>query len=326
MKKLNIVTIGGGSGQFALLTALRQLEELNITSVVSMVDSGGSTGRLRDELGTLPPGDILKCLLALSADPESTRRFLQRRFKMEGRLHGHSVGNMLLTFLSHYSGSFPQGVEALAEVLDVTGKVLPVTVDRATLVAELTDGSRIFGEAAIDVPRGNQREKIAQTYLVPHHSDSIEVYPPVLEAIAEADLIVMGPGDLFTSVIPNFNVPGVSEALCQTSARLVYNLNIMTKFGETYGFDGGDFCAEVERHIKRPIDYIVHNETSPAPEVLAKYAEQKSNLVALGSLADRPERVLSYDLIDEIGGVIRHNPNKLATAYRDLTRKLFSRE
>ena len=323
MKKPNIVTIGGGSGQFALLTALRQLKEVSLTSIVSMVDSGGSTGRLRDELGTLPPGDILKCLLALSADPESTRRFLQRRFKMEGRLRDHSVGNMLLTFLSHYSGSFPQGVEALAEVLDVHGKVLPVTVDRATLVAELTDGSRIFGEAAIDVPRGHQREKIAQTYLVPHHSDSIEVYPPVLDAIAEADLIVMGPGDLFTSVIPNFNVPGVSEAINKTSARLVYNLNIMTKFGETYGFNGDDFCHEIENLLGRPLDYIIYNNATPSPDVLTKYSEQKSSLVVLGELGRDPKRVLAYDLLDEVGGVIRHNPNKLATAYRDLTRLLF---
>ena len=324
MVPLKIATIGGGSGQFALLTALRQIDDIEITSIVSMVDSGGSTGRLRDELGTLPPGDILKCLLALSADLENTRKFLQKRFGVEGRLRGHSVGNMLLTFLSHYSGSFPQGVEAMAEALDVRGKVLPVTVDRATLVAELTDGSRIFGEAAIDVPRGNQREKIARTYLVPHHSDSIEVYPPVLDAIASADLVVMGPGDLFTSVIPNFNVPGVAEALNKTRAQLVYNLNIMTKFGETHEFDAGTFVAELEGHLHRRLDRVVVNNVSPGAALLSRYEEQKSSLVALGSLAEDQDRLMAYDLLDEVGEVIRHHPDKLAAAYRDVIGKLCS--
>ena len=170
---LQVVTIGGGSGQFALLSGLRNLEGIEVTAIVSMVDSGGSTGRLRDELGILPPGDILKCILALSPHNEASRHLLQKRFQNDRRLRGHNAGNMLLTMLSRYTGSFPTGVSALAEILDVRGTILPVTTDRATLVAELTDGSRIYGERAIDMPRGHQREKIQDVFLVPHHNESI---------------------------------------------------------------------------------------------------------------------------------------------------------
>ena len=207
-QRLHVVTIGGGSGQFALLSGLRQLARIRISAVVSMMDSGGSTGRLRDELGTLPPGDILKCILALSPHQDMARSIFQKRFKKDRRLKGHNAGNMLLTMLSRYTGSFPAGVQALAEILDVRGQILPVTIDRATLVAELTDGTRIFGESAIDMPRGHQRETIRDVYLVPHHSDAISVFPPVLKAIADADVIILGPGDLFTSIIPNLLVPG----------------------------------------------------------------------------------------------------------------------
>ncbi|MCF6248245.1 MAG: YvcK family protein, partial [Desulfobacula sp.] len=243
--KRKIVTIGGGSGQFILLSGLRQLDN-QITAIVSMVDSGGSTGRLRDELGILPPGDILKCILALSPHQQACRSILMKRFQGDRRLAGHSAGNMLLTMLSRYTGNFQAGVAALAEILDVKGTILPVTVDRATLVAELTDGNRIYGEKAIDLPRGTQREQIKDVFLVPHHQDVISVYPPVLDAIEQADCIFIGPGDLFTSIIPNLIVPGVKNALQSTDAKIYFNINIMTKFGETHNFTGKDFVIKLE--------------------------------------------------------------------------------
>ena len=201
-----------------------------------MVDSGGSTGRLRDELGILPPGDILKCILALSPHQEIARHILLKRFQCDRRLKGHNAGNMLLTMLGRYTGSFPTGVRALAEILDVRGSILPVTLSRATLVAELTDGSRIFGENAIDRPEHAQRESIRDVFLVPHHGDSISVHPPVIDAICDADLILIGPGDLFTSILPNFAVPGVVEAIQKTGAHICYVLNIMTIFCLFYLF------------------------------------------------------------------------------------------
>jgi uncharacterized cofD-like protein len=317
-KRFNIVTIGGGSGQFALLSGLRQVREFDLTAVVSMVDSGGSTGRLRDELGILPPGDILKCILALSPHQEVMRNLLLKRFKVDRRLKGHNAGNMLLTMLSRYTGSFSSGVSALAEILDAKGKILPVTMDRATLVAELTDGTRIFGESAIDMPRGTQREKIRDVYLVPHHSDAITIFPPVLKAIEKADLIIMGPGDLFTSLIPNLIVPGMSEALGTAKAAILYLLNIMTKYGETHNFRARDFVTALEDHMQGQINGLLYNDRAPSSEQIELYRTQKAEWVILDE--DDPfwqgrER-FAADLIETQGTVLRHDPVKLARQVR----------
>ncbi|MDJ0783764.1 MAG: uridine diphosphate-N-acetylglucosamine-binding protein YvcK [Desulfosarcinaceae bacterium] len=317
-KRFNIVTIGGGSGQFALLSGLRQVPEFDLTAVVSMVDSGGSTGRLRDEMGILPPGDILKCILALSPHQEVVRQLLLKRFKVDRRLKGHNAGNMLLTMLSRYTGSFSSGVSALAEILDVHGKILPVTMDRATLVAELTDGTRVFGESAIDMPRGTQREKIRDVYLVPHHSDAISIFPPVMEAINKADFIILGPGDLFTSIIPNLVVPRMPEALRNTRASLLYVLNIMTKYGETHNFKARDFVAALEENMKRPIDGILFNDRPPSPEQMALYRAQKAEWVIIEErdFFWRGRRRFGADLIETDGTVVRHDSTKLATQVR----------
>ena len=315
-----ILTIGGGSGQFALLSGLRDLHELDITAVVSMVDSGGSTGRLRDEMGILPPGDVLKCILALSPDREAARSILLKKFADDRRLRGHNAGNMLLTMLSRYTGSFPAGMQSLAEILSVRGHILPVTVDRATLVAELTDGSRIYGESAIDVPRGNQREKIKNVFLVPHHSDAISVYPPVIEAIAKADYIVIGPGDLFTSIIPGLIVPGVKEALQSTTAKVLYIINIMTKFGETHQFSARDFVRRLEEVIQSKVDGVLCNMEEPDAEILNEYRRQKAEFVKIDTenqfWGDR--RLYTGDLLDTSGGIVRHDSQKLAEMIVDI--------
>jgi uncharacterized cofD-like protein len=312
--KRNVLTFGGGSGQYALLSGLRDLEQVDITAVVSMVDSGGSTGRLRDELGTLPPGDILKCVLALSPHRDIARTLLLKRFTGDRRLKGHNAGNMLLTMLSRYTGSFPSGVQALAEILDVRGRILPVTIDRATLVAELTDGTRIYGETAIDMPRGTQREKIRDVFLVPHHSDKITVYPPVIEAIRSADTILIGPGDLFTSILPGLIVPGVKEELQRTSARLLYIINIMTKFGETHQFSGRDFVHTLENAIGRQVTGIIYNNQRPDNELERLYRNQKAEFVEIDGRNGWWENRQYHgaDLLDTAGGIVRHDGRKLA--------------
>ena len=308
------MTIGGGSGQFALLSGLRDLRQLDITAVVSMVDSGGSTGRLRDEMGILPPGDVLKCILALSPHREVARGILLKKFTADRRLRGHNAGNMLLTMLSRYTGSFPAGMQSLAEILSVRGRILPVTIDRATLVAELTDGTRIFGENAIDVPRGHQREKIRNVFLVPHHSDSISVYPPVIDAVKEADFIVIGPGDLFTSIIPGLIVPGVTGALQSTEARILYIVNIMTKYGETHQFGGRAFVERLEEIIQRRVDGVLCNTRRPAAEILAEYRRQKAEFVEPDCDESFWEDRCLYtgDLLETSGGIVRHDSRKLA--------------
>jgi uncharacterized cofD-like protein len=315
---IKLLTLGGGSGQFALLSGLRDLEEIDITAVVSMVDSGGSTGRLRDEFGILPPGDILKCIVALSPHREMARGLLLKRFIEDRRLKGHNAGNLLLTMLSRYTESFPAGVQALAEILDVRGRILPVTIDQATLVAELTDGTRIFGEKAIDVPRGTQREKIRDVFLVPHHSEAISVYPPVIDAAWWADYIVIGPGDLFTSIIAGLIVPGVKEAFQKSRAKLLYVLNIMTKFGETHNFSGWDFVACLEGFMGREVDAVLCNTVLPEAPVMAKYGAQKAEVVRVDP--QEPcwgrRRVYAADLLDTSGGIVRHDSQKLAHLLR----------
>lgn len=317
MKK--IVTIGGGTGQFNLLCALRDMEGIDISSVVSMVDSGGSTGRLRDELGILPPGDILKCVLALADDRESARKILQKRFNGNGRLSGHSVGNLLLTILSQYAGNFPEGVKALGEVLDIKGQVLPVTIDKATLVAELTDGSFLYGETVIDIPRGDQREKIKSAFLVPHHSDNIKVYPPVVEAIKQADIVIIGPGDLFSSIVPNFLVPGVKEALKDSLADILFVVNIMTKFGETDNYGAKDFIEKIEEFIGKKVDKVLVNSAKPEDSILEKYKEQKAKFIEadLGEEWDG-RKIIARDLIDLGGEIVRHSPEKLKEAIEEI--------
>jgi len=315
-----LVTIGGGSGQFALLSGLRELDGINITAVVSMVDSGGSTGRLRDELGILPPGDVLKCILALSPHHDIARILFLKRFIKDRRLKGHNAGNMLLTMLSQYTGSFPTGVQALAEILDAKGTILPVTIDRATLVAELTDGSRIYGETAIDIPRGTQREKIRNVFLVPHHSDSISVYPPVIKAINNADYVIIGPGDLFTSIIPNLIVPGVKEALQETNATILYIINIMTKFGETHNFSGLDFVRKLEESIERQVDGIIYNSEKPDKKLVEQYMEQKAEFVEIDKNDDcwGNRSIYISNMLDIAGSILRHDSKKLAVLIQEI--------
>jgi len=319
-ERQKLITIGGGSGQFSLLSGLRDLEELDISAVVSMADSGGSTGRLRDELGILPPGDVLKCILALSPHRDIARKIFLKRFMKDRRLEGHNAGNMLLSMLSQYTGSFPSGIQALAEILDVRSTILPVTTDRVTLVAELTDGRRIYGQTAIDIPQGTNREKILNVFLVPHYGDSISVYPPVIEAIESAHHIIIGPGDLFTSIIPNIIVPGVKEALQRTSAALSYVVNIMTKFGETHQFKAQDFVKTVEESIHRRFDGIIYNTRKPDEKLLEQYAKQKAEFVTIDESDEwwGNRTMHGADILDVSSGILRHNSKNLASLIQSI--------
>ncbi len=318
-KYKKIVTIGGGSGQYVLLSGLRDIKNIDITAIVSMMDSGGSTGRLRDEFGILPPGDILKCILALSPNRETARKLLLTRFEKHPRLAGHNAGNMLLSILSQYTGKFPAGVDALGEILDVKGNVYPVTIDRATLVAELADGRRIYGEAAIDVPKEGGDRKITNTYLVPHHQNKIKVYPPVIKALKEADHIIIGPGDLYTSIIPNFLVPGVKEAINKSRGKIIYVLNIMTKYGETDNYKAQDFIWKIEEHINRKIDLVLINSKQLHSKILNRYKKQKSYMVRMDSQVDlKGRKIIQKNLLDDPRNVIRHNPTKLKNILKDI--------
>jgi len=317
-KPYSILTIGGGSGQFTLLSGLRDLEDIAITSVVSMADNGGSTGRLREELGILPPGDALKCVIALSPLREAARRIMLKKLSSHRLLKGHNAGNILLTMLSRYTGDFPSAVSALAEILEIRGRVLPGTISKTTLVAELTDGTRIYGESAIDIPQSSCREQIRDLFLVPHYKNSFAAYPPVLDAIEDSDYIFIGPGDLYTSIIAGLIIPGIKEALLKTRAKIIYILNIMTKFGETHNFQASDFVDKIEYYLARPVDGVICNTRRPEEKILKKYRKEKAEFVELGKIAkwDGKRSIYQSDLLDTSEDVVRHDANKLASLIR----------
>ena len=322
-KTLKILTLGGGSGQYTLLSGLRDIKSIEITAIASMADNGGSTGRLRDELGVLPPGDILKCAIALSPLRDTAKKIMLKTLKSDQRLQGHKAGNMLIAMLSRYTGSFPAAIRTLAEILEVSGQVLPGTTNKATLVAELVDGSRIYGESAIDKPHNSHREHIKDIFLVPHHKGSISAYPPVIESIKNSDVILIGPGDLFTSIIASLIVPGIREAIQGATAKIYYILNIMTKFGETHNFKGEDFIKKIELYLGRQVDGIILNNKKPNIRLLNKYLAENSEFVEIEQLeGDIKDRLIyAADLLDSSDEIVRHDAKKLASLVKSIITK-----
>lgn len=308
---MKIVVIGGGTGSFTVLRGLKEGSD-ELSAVVSMFDSGGSTGVLRDEFGILPPGDVRRCLVALADEDSMLRRLFMYRF--DERLQGHSFGNLFLTALTDITGSEGEAIRQAEKILHIRGRVLPVSFDNCQLCAELEDGTTVRGEASIDIPQHNPDLKITKVWLEPEAKANGDA----VKAIESADMVVIGPGDLFTSVIPNVLVSGISEALKKTKARKVYVCNLMTKPGETTGFSASD-------HVKRIIEYgvtpdvMVCNEMKGPEELLKKYAKEGQFLVDVD--ADEVKK-LGVELVtgDVITApeLIRHDSEKLAKMLRSL--------
>lgn len=306
IKNKRIVVIGGGTGSFMVLSALRDYP-VSLSSIVSMADDGGSTGRLRDQYGVLPPGDVRRALVALSDTSQTLRDLFNYRFT-NGDLKEHSFGNIFLSTLEKMTGSFGDAVNLASKILNIKGKVLPVTLDSTTLYAQLTNNIVIKGETNIDIPKHNPETPIKNVWLKP----VAEINPEARKALLEADMIVIGPGDLFTSIIPNFLVKGVVAAIKKSKAKKVYICNLMTKFGETHGFIAQDFVNAVEKYLgKGVLDYTVFNNKQPSPKVLKHYLEENSYFVDTAGLVLRhhkPKYVLA-DLLDD-SKFIRHNPRQ----------------
>ena len=261
---LKIVVIGGGTGSFTLLTGLKEYTT-SLTALVNMADDGGSTGMLRDELGVLPPGDVRQCLVALSDAPK-LRDLFNYRFE-EGTLKGHAFGNLFLTALEKMTGDFAEGVEVASEVLNVSGRVEPITLSNVTLMAETEEHGKIKGEYLIgETNLGEARPKM---WLEPE----ADVNPQALMAIEEADIIVIAPGNLYGSLAPALIVPGVGEALAKSQAFKVYVCNLVTKPGQTDGYGVNDFVEEIERLAgQKFLDAVLFNTRQPSKELLEKYA------------------------------------------------------
>ena len=227
------VCLGGGTGLFTLLSGLKTLSNIRLTSIVSMSDDGGSTGRLKHMFGILPPGDIRRSLVALSTAPDLVNEMMQYRFAGHGDLAGHNLGNLMLTALTEMRGSMARAVRSLSEILNVQGEVLPVTESLHTLYAELENGETLHGETAIDVfESGDPSMRIKRLWQEPE----VSAHPDTLETLAGASVIILGPGDLFTSIISNLIVRGIADAICSSKARKIYICNIMTEPGETNHF------------------------------------------------------------------------------------------
>lgn len=302
------MTIGGGTGTFAVLTALKNFD-FNLSAVVSMCDDGGSTGQLRDDYGVLPPGDIRRSLIALSATSRSLRRLFDFRFK-DGALGGHNFGNLFLTALEKSEGSFHQAVLTASQLLNVKGQVIPVTLSNVRLQAELENGEVISRETNIDIPKHNPKLKIKKVFLKP----SAHPNRHALNAIKTANLILIGPGDLYTSVIPNLLVRGIAKAIRSSRARKVFICNLMTKNGETNNYSATDFVEAIENYLgKDMIDYVLVNSQKPGRVRLKRYAEENCEMVILPKdYKDKIRKavVLKADILTK-SGLIRHDPKKL---------------
>lgn len=304
----HVVVIGGGTGTFTVLSALKNYP-VNLTAVVSMADDGGSTGMLRDQYGVLPTGDIRRALVALSDSEGILRKLFNYRFE-EGGLHGHSFGNLFLAALEKITGDFTTALREASELLNINGEVVPVTLDDVRLSAELEDGKILHRETQIDIPKDKNRMPIKKVWLEPE----AKMNPSVRRVLHHADLIILGPGDLYTSIIPNLLVKGVPEAIRASKAKKVYVSNLMTKFGETHGYGAKDFVDKVDEYLGgKVINYVILNNKKPPEAVLKKYRKEQAEFVSPDGLnlkSKKPKYILA-DLLDS-GGFVRHNQKKLA--------------
>lgn len=309
-----IVTIGGGTGLGTILRGLKKVTN-NLTAIVTVADDGGSSGRLRAEFGILPPGDIRNCLIAMADLEPLMERLMQYRFNGGTGLSGHSFGNLFITAMTGITGDFEKAIEASSQVLAVKGRVYPATLENVELNAELSDGRKINGESAI----GKSPCSIHRVYLEP---TSAKALPEAIKAIEEADVVILGPGSLYTSVIPPLLVEGITEALLTTGAPKVYICNVMTQPGETTGFAASDHLRAIIDHTgENIIDYVIINN-QPVPEkARLTYAEEGATPVVPDR--EKVSRLGSVPIIDSLlqtNGLVRHNADRLARLVLGLAR------
>ena len=320
-KGAKIVAIGGGTGLSMLLRGIKKYTN-NITAVVTVGDDGGSSGRLREDMGILPPGDIRNCIAALADDDDLITELFQYRFKNGEGLEGHSFGNLFLTALCAITGNMVKAVKESSNVLNIRGVVLPATLDDMKLAAEFEDGTIVKGES--NIPEAHKQ--IKRLFTEPAMCKAL---PEVLEAIAGADLIILGPGSLYTSVIPNLLVSGIVEAIEASSAKKIYVCNIMTQPGETDGYSVASHVNALLAHVKgkRIIDAVLVNNSLP-DNISEGYAKTGSNPVRLDmeNIVPTGVTVVSQKLIQENKqGLVRHSSNRVARAvyywYKKVIRK-----
>lgn len=315
--KKNIVVIGGGTGTFTALTGLKKYQA-NLTAIVAMTDSGGSTGALRDELGVLPPGDIMRCLVALSTQDKLMRSLMDYRFE-GGTLKGHRFGNLLLSALEKTTGSFQSAVERASDILRTNGRVIPSTLDKVHLMAQVGD-EIIKGEEQIQTTHMNGALK--HLWIEP----VARANPKALSAIRDADAIILGPGGFYSSIVTNLLVRDIPEAIRQSKAKKIFICNLMTKAEHTHGYSVADYTAALEKYLGGPLDTVIYNDKMPTDDLMKRYAREGDTLTSWEQLpADRElvggnllaTRETSFTKIGTPGmeaSLVRHDSVKLAAA------------
>ncbi|MDD4931482.1 MAG: uridine diphosphate-N-acetylglucosamine-binding protein YvcK [Candidatus Colwellbacteria bacterium] len=297
-----IVTIGGGTGSFVMLSALKK-HDLDITAIISMADDGGSTGVLRDQYGVLPPGDIRQALTALAESSDTLRSLFNYRFG-DGSLKGHSFGNLFLAALEKTTGDFGAAVREASLVLNIKGKVVPITLADIRLHARLKNGKVIHGESKIGL-KPTKTSPIGSVWLTP----SASANPEAIRAIIKADLIIICPGSLYTSIIPNFLVDGVKEAVAESRAKKIYVANLMTKKGETDGMTGRDLLNTLETYMgSNVLDYAIFNSRHPSRSALGLYGQEEAKPIFTPRERLSGPKIVSGDFLAS-GNLIRHDPD-----------------
>jgi len=301
-----VVVIGGGTGLSVMLRGLKE-KPLDLTAIVTVADDGGSSGVLRQELQIPPPGDIRNVLMALANVEPLLSRLLRYRFPAGSGLAGHSLGNLMLAAMTDIAGDFVTGVRELSQVLAVRGRVLPAAAQGTVLKAVMEDGSIVVGESQIPKARGRIRRVMIEP-------PGVEPLPEAVEAIREADCILIGPGSLYTSIMPNLLVKGLAEAIVASDAMKLFICNVMTQPGETDGYTVSDHLDAIEAHVGAPLFHgvIVNNGEIP-PDVLSKYAEEGASVVVCDEeeLRRRGIRVIADRLI-KVQTYLRHDAARLS--------------
>ncbi|MFH1369280.1 MAG: YvcK family protein [Elusimicrobiota bacterium] len=302
--KFRVTVIGGGTGLSSLLRGLKKAA-LSITAIVTVSDDGGSSGALRRELGVLPPGDIRNCLVALSEEENLMSKLFQYRFSGGGPLSGHSFGNLFLTAISSVTGGFDCGIERSSRVLAVRGRVLPVTLRSVQLEAKLESGRIVRGES--NITKANSR--IANLTISP---SAPPAGPKVLEAIRESDALIVGPGSLFTSIVSNFLVSGMAQAIKKAKCPKIYICNIMTQPGETNGYALSDHMNVLKRYIGENVfDFVVTNSGKIPKKIAKRYEAENSFPVKTDVAGYGSSKVIKADILSRYE-YARHDPDKLA--------------
>jgi uncharacterized cofD-like protein len=320
LRELNIGCVGGGTGLPSLLGGLKTNPWLTLNAVVTMFDSGGSSGQLRDELGVLPPGDVLKVALALARNEGEARRVLLSRLPMiehHDRLAGHTGGNLLLSMMEQYSGNFLAAVDGLRALLGCRGRVWPASIEPASICAEYGDGTQTRGEVEVDAvqSRGHQVKRV---WLEP----DVAIHPTVAEAIHKFDAVIIGPGSFFTSLMPPLLVRGVREALTEVRGPIILIANLLTEGRGMTGFTAADEVRWVSQAIGRPVDVVIANTGRPSIEALKRYEAEHKLPLELGTLESGTEPVLGRFWCTEIA---RHHRRRLSLAvWTVLSQRLLS--